>query len=251
MVLKRDRVGAVRLCTVNRPEARNAVSRELATALREVALEASTDEATSALVLGSTGEVFLSGGDLKELSALPVSPDGAEQVLSLGDALAAIEECAVPVIAAVDGDVYGGGCELVLLCDLCVVGKSASMRFVHAKMGLAPAWGGATRLVERVGAAAAAEILLRAKPLSGEQAVAMGLANHAVADGTAVAAALALAEDMARLGRGALIHVKRSLLEVRRARRGRSLEAEKEAFRAAWGSEAHRRAFAALKRRGG
>jgi enoyl-CoA hydratase/carnithine racemase len=246
MVLKREQRGAVSICTVDRPAAKNAVSRELALALRAAALQASEDPATSVLVVASSGEIFLSGGDLKELAALPFAAEGAEQVLTIGAELAALEECAVPVIAAVDGDAYGGGCELLLLCDLVVMARGASLRFVHARMGLAPAWGGMTRLVERVGAARAADIILRARPIAGEEAVAMGLASHAVADGTATAVALTLAAEIARLPRAALVNVKRSLVAVRRARRAGSLAAEAQVFRDAWGGEAHRAAFAAL-----
>src|SRR5690606_34164058 len=135
---------------------------------------------------------------------------GAEAVLALGEVAQAIEDCPVPVIAAVQGPALGGGAELFVACDVAVMQKEARVAFVHVRMGLVPAWGGTTRLVERVGAARAAELLMSARPLGAEEALACGLAAR-VAD-SARDEALRLAEAMAQHGREALVRMKRAIL---------------------------------------
>jgi enoyl-CoA hydratase/carnithine racemase len=192
------------------------------------------------VLLMATGDVFLSGGDLNALRGLPDDARGAHAVIGLGERLAAIERCSVPVIAAVGGPVYGGGCELLVMTDIVVMDEQAKMHFVHRKMGLVPAWGGCTRLTERVGAARAADILLTARPVSAAEAVEIGLASRIAPQGTAEPAAEAIAEELARSPREALVAIKRSLLATRLAARADSIERERKSFRSAWGSPAHK-----------
>ncbi|MBW2453633.1 MAG: enoyl-CoA hydratase/isomerase family protein [Deltaproteobacteria bacterium] len=247
MVLKREQRGPARLLTFDRPAARNAISRELAERLRDEIRAVDEDEQVHAVVLASScPDVFASGGDLKELRQLAMDAGGASQVLALGVELGALETCAVPVIAAVGGAVFGGGCELLMMCDQLVMERQASLRFVHARMGLTPAWGGTTRLIERVGSARAADILLSARTIEAAEALTMGLACEVVEPGQALEAALALAERLSQLPRDALCAIKRSVLASKQARRAEAFEAERKVFRSAWGSPAHRAAFAAL-----
>ncbi len=247
MVLKREQKGPARLLTFDRPGARNAISGELAERLRDEIQAVDADPQVQAVVLASScPDVFASGGDLKELSRLALDGGGASQVLALGVELGAIETCAVPVIAAVGGAAFGGGCELLMMCDMLVMERQATLRFVHARMGLTPAWGGTTRLIERVGSARAADILMSARAIEAEEALAIGLACEVVAPGEALAAALALAERLSQLPRDALCAVKRSVLASKQARRAEAFAAERKVFRSAWGSPAHRAAFEAL-----
>jgi enoyl-CoA hydratase len=250
VTLKQQQLGAVRLLTVDRPEAKNAISAALAARLSEAIAESDRDEKVSVVVLASSSpDVFLAGGDLKELSGLPMDAGGADQVLAVGVQLGIIEHCRVPVVAAVAGRVLGGGCELLMMCDLVVMERSARLRFVHARMGLVPAWGGTSRLIERVGLATASDLLLTSRELDGSAAERLGLAQRVVADGSAGEAALALATQMADAGREALVRMKSALSAARRARRGDGFDAERKVFRDAWGSPAHRRAFAAFAER--
>ena len=242
--------GATRLLVVDRPESKNAINRRLAESLIAELERASEDEAIHAIVLASSDPaVFLSGGDIGELSQLPYDRSGADGVIELGVAVGAIERCPIPVIAAVEGKVFGGGCELLVMCDLVVMATGSSLRFVHARMGLVPAWGGATRLIERVGAARAADLLLTARAVDAAEAATMGIASRLVDDGQAAPAALALAAELARVPRASLVAIKRSIVAAKTARRGRAFESERDVFRQAWGSEAHRTAFAAFLRK--
>src|SRR5690606_1187348 len=111
VVLRSERVGSALLVTVDRPRAKNAINRALAAGLCRALRDAEGDSAVCTVVLASSrSEVFLAGGDLKEFRNRGMDAAGAEQVTSLGIELAAIERCAVPVIAAVAGRVLGGGC---------------------------------------------------------------------------------------------------------------------------------------------
>ncbi|HZO16605.1 MAG TPA: enoyl-CoA hydratase/isomerase family protein [Polyangiaceae bacterium] len=248
MVLKVEQRAGTLLLTVDRPEVKNAINRELVMAFRQALAHAEGDPSIRAIVLASSNPaVFLSGGDLGELSAQPMDAAGANAVVDIGRELAVLESASLPVIAAVEGAVFGGGCELLMLCDLLVMAKSATLSFVHARMGLTPAWGGATRLIERIGAARASELLFTARPFTADEAWQAGLATRLVADGSALESALAVADELATRPREAIAAIKRSLIAVRTARRGAALEAEAEVFTQAWGSPPHRAVFAAIK----
>jgi enoyl-CoA hydratase len=250
MVLRVESRGPVRLLTIDRPEVRNAISRELVAALVEALGDAERDERVATVVLASSSnDVFVSGGDLNELTLVKLDASGAAQVAAMGVGLATIERLSIPVIAAVEGRVLGGGAEILLMCDACVMARSASVSFLHARMGLTPAWGGATRLIERVGAGRAADLLFTTRALAADEALAMGLSARVVDDGGALDGALDLALAMAVQPRAALAHIKRSLQSVRQARRAGALEAEGKVFRSAWGSEPHRAAFEAAARK--
>lgn len=248
MPLRIETAGPVRVLTLNRPDRRNAISRGLAETLVAALVEAGADPSIAAVVLAAEGAAFAAGGDLDELAALGFGAAGAEAVLGLGDAAGAIEDCALPVVAAVQGPALGGGAELLVACDVAVMEAGASLAFVHARMGLVPAWGGATRLVERIGAGRAADLLFSARRVEAAEALAMGLCARVVPAGRAREEALALAETMAGHGRAAISRMKRALVAVRGARRGEALAAERDQFREAWGDAPHRAAFARRRR---
>jgi len=252
MVLKQSSAGGVAQLTVDRPKAKNALNHELVIALSDAIAQAERDDSVHVIVLASsTADVFLSGGDLKELVELDMDAGGAAQVTQLGRRLSALEACSLPVVAAVRGATYGGGCELLMMCDIIVMERSAQLSFVHGRMGLTPAWGGTTRLMERAGYGRAADLLLRSRALSADEAFAAGVAQHVAADGAGMEAALGIAAELAERPREALAAIKRSLLASKLARRGNALEAEAEVFRSAWGSAPHRQAFAAFSKRKG
>ena len=245
-MLQCHREGAVAVFTLDRPKARNALSRQLCDELGRALKQASEDESVSAVVLASSHpSVFIAGGDLGELAALPMTLEGADKVLELGSLTLAVEACTVPVVAAVSGAALGGGAEVTVACDLVVMGPTARIAFVHARMGLVPAWGGATRLEERVGALRAMELLLTARAIDAEEAFAIGLCNRRADN--ALIEALRLATAIAAHTRVAIAQLKRSIVSAREARRGDSLNREASAFRSAWGSAAHHAAFDALK----
>jgi enoyl-CoA hydratase/carnithine racemase len=253
-MLRAQRDRTLLVLTIQRPEARNALSRELTTELCRAVDEAGRDPELRAIVLTGSGEIFVSGGDLKQFGRLEPDASGAAAVTAFGLELSIIERCDLPVIAAVQGQVLGGGCELLMMCDLVVMERQAAIRFLHAKMGLAPAWGGTTRLCERVGALHANELLLTAKAVTAEEAWRIGLANEVVERGESLAAARRIAARIAACPRAGVTAVKRSLVASHAARRASALAEERAVFSSVWGNEGHLAAMSAFldraKRRG-
>ncbi len=116
-------------------------------------------------------------------------------------------------------------------------------------MGLSPAWGGMTRLVERVGPLEAARLLFTAEKVDATEALRLGLANEVVARGAARTRALARVARIAENPRDSVAALKRGLGEVREARRGAAIDREREAFAARWGGPDHRAAIRAFETR--
>jgi enoyl-CoA hydratase len=247
MSLRVETVGDAVVLTIDRPATKNAIDRDLARRLGSAVRQASSDPYVRGVVLTASGsETFVSGGDLKEFDELSRAERGVAEVLAMVQELSACEEAEVPVIAAVQGDVFGGGCELLLLCDFVVIEQHASLAFRQAKMGLSPAWGGVTRLLERVGPLEAAHLLLTAEPVSAEAALRMGLVNEVTPTGGSRTRAAALVNRIADNPRPSVAAIKRALRGAREARRGDGLAREREVFEQMWGAPDHQRAMDAF-----
>ncbi len=242
-----EAVGAARVVRLARPDRRNALSRAGALALAQAIEEAAADESVRGIVLAARGPVFAAGGDLVEFASWLDKKGAAEEVLAMGRRLREIERAPVPVAAAVEGDVFGGGCELLLLCDAVFVAPAAALQFRHAQMGLAPAWGASSRLPERVGPLHAARLLLTAERIDGREAARIGLATAAVAD--PLREAFDLIERAAKLDRDAVAAQKRSLFAARAAARDAADDREADIFRSLWGAPPHRAAMLAFAER--
>jgi enoyl-CoA hydratase/carnithine racemase len=242
--------GSVVVLTLDRPSKHNALDEALARSLVDAIRLAAQDPSVRGIVLTGAGDrTFTSGGDLDMLAELTVCGTdgvGGSPVVDMGEQLAACERADVPVIAAVQGDAYGGGCELMLLCDMVIVESHAQLAFRHAKMGLSPAWGGLTRLVERVGPIEAARLLFTAEKIDAAEALRIGLVNEVVPKGASRARAIARVSRIADNSRAAVAALKRALQEVREARRGAALERERAVFTERWGGPDHRAAMSAF-----
>ena len=244
-----ERIGTAVVITLDRPEAKNAISRALMGALVETVEQASADPEARAVILASTGDVFAAGGDLREFEQLRQASGGVDQVLGMGRSLQSFERCDVPVIAAMQGAAFGGGCELMLACDLVVMETQAVLAFRQASMGLSCAWGGSVRLMERVGPMRASQILLTGQPVSAHQALEWHLINAEVPHGMARPYALQWAHEIAQHPRAAIAAAKHGLLQVRQAWRGNALEGEARVFSSLWDGADHRAAMAAFLHR--
>jgi enoyl-CoA hydratase/carnithine racemase len=250
VTVRSERAGAAMVLTIDRPATRNALDAATAGALATAVRAADGDPEVRAVVLAATGDrVFVSGGDLNEIAALLKSGRGPDALLAVGEELAALERCEVPVIAAVQGATLGGGCELLLFCDQVICERQATLCFPHARMGLVPAWGSGTRLLELVGARAAARLLYTAAPVTAEAALAIGLVDEVVERGQARAGALALAQRIAGNPRATVAAAKRALHAARGELRSGAMSAEQAVFRALWGGPDHLAALAAFSAR--
>jgi enoyl-CoA hydratase len=190
-------MGRVGLITLDRPEARNAVSSAVAEQLEAAvdALEADPElwvGVLAASTLGQQRPVFCSGMDLKQLQS------GAGSVTERGGFGGFVyRERTKPVIAAVDGLATAGGCELVLACDLVVASTRSSFGLAEVKRNLVAAAGGLFRLPRAVGRSVAMEAILTGIPIPAERAYELGLVSRLVEPEQVMVQALELAETIA------------------------------------------------------
>lgn len=151
-------------------------------------------EVNAVVMTGSGNHAFCAGADVKELAG--ASPEDAKKIVALGhDAFNAVEDCAKPVIAAINNLALGGGCELAMSCDMRISSDRARFGQPEVWLGLIPAWGGSTRLPQIVGAAKAKELIFTGQMINAQEAQRIGLVNKIVPDGEEVRAAI----DIARM----------------------------------------------------
>jgi enoyl-CoA hydratase len=189
--IEREADGELAILTLNRPEAMNALSRELRAALG--AAFADLAGQARVVILTGAGRAFCAGLDLKELG----DPGGAGASLDGGgDVVRAIEGFPGPVIGAINGFAITGGFELALACDVLLASTAARFADTHARVGIMPGWGLSQKLSRAVGVYRAKEISLTGNFVSAEQAFEIGLVNRVVAPEALLDAARALAADM-------------------------------------------------------
>jgi enoyl-CoA hydratase/carnithine racemase len=181
--------GGIATITLNRPHVRNAIDKATADDLAAAVDDADARDDVVAIVLTGAGSTFCAGMDLKAFSATGERPINDERG-AFGFVRKPPEK---PVIAAIEGSALGGGLEIALACDLIVVSRSTRLGLPEVKRGLVAAAGGVLRLPRKVPQALAMEMILTGEPITAEQALAAGLVNRVVEDGTARAAAHGLA----------------------------------------------------------
>ncbi|OGA31518.1 MAG: hypothetical protein A3G80_04315 [Betaproteobacteria bacterium RIFCSPLOWO2_12_FULL_62_13b] len=241
--LRSEREGSAVILSIDRPEAGNAISLEVARELRvQLAHVAKNKHLRAVILTGAGGRFFSSGGDLRRYSRLHTGRQLDRVFGYLRQTLTTIERLDKIVIAAIDGIALGGGAELSLACDLRIASRGARIGFPQARLGLSPAWHGARRLVELLGRGAAMRLLLSAEPVPATEAQRIGLVDVLTLRGTALAAALDWTRQLERAGPLALGAIKRVLLAAARQRSARSVRLEEDVFRRLWLSDDHREA---------
>jgi enoyl-CoA hydratase/carnithine racemase len=212
MGVRVERDGAVTVVTLDRPEVRNAVDRPTAEALAAAMRELGADDGCSAGVLTGAGGVFCAGADLH---AIAEGGARAPRVAEDGDAPLGLARLRLdkPVIAAVEGHAVAGGLELALWCDLRVASETAVFGVFCRRFGVPLVDGGTVRLPRIVGQGRALDMILTGRPVGAAEAHAMGLADRVVPAGTALAAAVQLAHQLAALPQRCLRADRRSALE--------------------------------------
>jgi enoyl-CoA hydratase len=186
--------GPVAVVTINRPEARNAIDRPTATALVEAFQQFEADAALAVAVLTGAGGTFCAGADLKAVATGRGTRVTEEGDGPLGPTRMLLSK---PVIAAVEGYAVAGGIEMAAWCDLRVAARDAVFGCFERRWGVPLVDGGTIRLARLLGHSNALDLILTGRPVSGDEAQRMGLANRLVEPGTALAEAMALAEEIA------------------------------------------------------
>ena len=187
--------GPIAIVTINRPAARNAVDGPTAAELADAFRRFDTDPALSVAVFTGSNGVFCAGADLKG-----VAEGRGNRVTETGDGPMGPSRMLLskPVIAAVEGYAVAGGLELALWSDLRVAAEDAVFGVFCRRWGVPLIDGGTIRLSRLIGHSHALDMILTGRPVSGEEALRMGLANRLVPKGQALAKATELANDLAR-----------------------------------------------------
>jgi enoyl-CoA hydratase len=189
-----ERRGSTALLTLNRPDARNAISPEVSQTMVTVLDEVEADAELRAVVLTGRGEVFSAGADLKVVA----QGRGMEIARGKGGfAGITTRNFPKPLIAAVNGPALAGGFEIVLSCDLVVAADSSRFGIPETQRGLMAAAGGLIRLPKRVSLAIALELAMTGDPIDASRALDLGLVNRVVPRDRVIDEACALAERIA------------------------------------------------------
>lgn len=212
-----ERVGPVLLMRLNRPEKRNAFDAALSDALEAALEDAATDDGVRVVVLTGAGSAFCAGADLS--AGRPADTTGTLEG-SLRRLTAPVDTCPKPVLAAVNGAAFGGGCELCLAADLRVCAESATFCLPEVRIGSLPGSGGTQRLLGAVGSAVAAKLLFTGEPIDASEALRVGLVSDVFPDQTLVERAMDLAGRIAANAPLSLLAIKQALRSAGRVDEG-------------------------------
>ncbi len=208
-----DRDGPVAVITIDHPPA-NALSTGVISGLRAAVAEiGKPDSGVRAAILTGQGEkVFAAGADITEFGTLGPENVGAGRDLTLE-----MERCPVPLIAAVNGIAFGGGCEVAMACDVRVGSTTARFGQPEINLGIIPGWGGTQRLPRLIGATRAMSMLLTGNPLDARTAFDWGLLTAVVEPGELMDTARTMAATIAGKAPLAVQATKRAVYEGRDA----------------------------------
>ena len=185
--------------TLNRPEARNALSSELMRRMRELMHDADTDRDVDVLILTGADPAFCAGLDLKELGSTAGNlggSTGADGGRNASGSRGPFPKVTKPLIGAINGVAVTGGLELALNCDFLVASERAKFGDTHTRVGVMPGWGMTVLLPQSIGVRRAREMSFTGNFMSAEEAVQFGLVNHVVAHAELLPFTRSLAADI-------------------------------------------------------
>ena len=167
----------------NRPEVANALSTRMGQELLAVWSDLRADESLRAVILRGEGKHFQAGADLKERNGM-TDEAWQKQHAIFEQAVYRMMDCPVPIIGAINGAAYGGGCEFTLACDFAYGARSARFALTEVTLGIMPGAGGTQNLPRAVGVRRAKEIILTGAAFGAEDALAWGILNKVCDDAT-------------------------------------------------------------------
>lgn len=178
--IKTETNDRIMILTIDRPERLNALSREVLVELDDILERTAVSDDTDVIIITGSGAAFVAGADIAHMKEM--DPVQAQEFSLMGSAiLRKIETIGKAVICAVNGYALGGGCELVLACDIRIASQSAKFGFPEAGIGIIPGFSATRRLPEAVGTARAKEMIFSCRIIDAEEAARIGLVNKSVA----------------------------------------------------------------------
>ncbi len=224
----------VALLRLNRPEARNALSPEMRAEIAEALERLDADPAVRCIVLAGGDDFFAAGADIKAMAARPLDALPDPEGMRFWSRISAIQ---TPVIAAVAGYAFGGGCELAMACDMIVCDEKTRFGQPEITLGIIPGGGGTQRLARAIGKQRAMEYVLTGRRWDAQTAERWGLVNKVVGDGAWLSEAVALARTIAERPPLTARLAKRAVQVAEDTGLAEGLRAERELFDEAMATE--------------
>ncbi len=203
--------GHVAIIQLNRPKVLNALSFDLMGELVNALESFDKDEGIRAIILTGNPNAFSAGADLKEIANATSQDATVRERFRLWDRIKAIHK---PIIAAVSGFAFGGGCELVMTCDIVIAAETARFGQPEVKVGVMPGAGGTQRLTWALGKYKAMEMVLTGSSIDAREAERLGLVSRVVPNGFALEEAKEMAKEIAELPPIAIRSAKESVLQA-------------------------------------
>jgi enoyl-CoA hydratase len=208
-----EKRGHVLIVTMNRPEARNALSGPMLAGMTAAWNQVDADPEIRVCILTGAGGAFCAGADLKAMTTSHPGDSARSMDLSVIESLLKGRRLTKPLIAAVEGPAIAGGTEILQATDVRVAGESARFGVSEPRWGLFPLGGSAVRLVRQIPYTVAADLLLTGRHIKATEAKELGLIGHVVPDGQALDKALEIAEQIAANGPLAVQAILRTIRE--------------------------------------
>ncbi len=241
LVETRGRVGLV---TLNRPKALNALNDKLMDELGTALLAFDADEAIGAMVITGSEKAFAAGADIGAMSAWSYMDVFKSEYISRN--WETIKRVRKPVIAAVSGYALGGGCELVMMCDIVIAADTARFGQPEIKLGIIPGAGGTQRLPRAVGKAKAMDLVLSSRMMDAREAESAGLVSRVVAADKVIDEALAAANTIAGFSLPAVMMAKEAVNRAYESPLSEGLLFERRLFHSLFATEDQKEGMAAF-----
>lgn len=228
---------------INRPKELNALNRQVMTEIKDALRELDEDENVRVIILTGGEKVFAAGADIKQMAnATAISMLGIDQFSTWDQ----IKKTKKPIIAAVSGFALGGGCELVMTCDMIIASETAQFGQPEINIGTMPGAGGTQRLTRAVGKALAMELVLTGKFISANEALQAGLINRVVPVEVLLKETISLAKQIAQKSPIATQLAKESVNKAFETTLDEGLQFERKNFYLTFASEDQKEGMAAF-----
>lgn len=241
--------GGIAEIVIDRPETRNAISTTVMDGLEEAIATVEESEVRVAVLRGAGNRVFVSGGDLKELAEVRDFESAQAMAVRMRGILDRLSRLPIPVVAALNGDAYGGGAEVALACDVRIAADDVRMGFTHVNLGIMPAWGGVERLASMIGPGRTLYLLATGTVITGADLLSWGLAEEIVPRASFEERWRALAHALAEAPRDALVGIKALANATVPREHPQTADLATTAFARTWVSDGHWEAVAKQQER--
>lgn len=241
VLISRD--GPVGILTLNRPKQLNALNAELAAQLINAARAFDGDDSIGCIVVTGSARAFAAGADIAEMAAMDAGQMAARDYFGEWEAFTRLRK---PKIAAVQGYALGGGCELMMMCDFAIAGKTAKFGQPEIKLGVIAGIGGTQRMTKLIGRAKAMDMHLTGRMMDAQEALQSGLVARVVEDDAVLSETIAAATQIAGYSRPALRLVREAINRAEETSLAEGLLFERRTFHGLFGSADQREGMQAF-----